>query len=188
VFASVEEPPPPPEPNRVTLGAGTLITVRLAEDLSTRKNVPGDRFTATLDGPLVVDGFVIAERGSLAEGRVVEARPSGRVKGKAVLALQLTRLHTSDGQQVAITTDTFEKRAADNRREDAVKVGAAASIGAVIGAIAGGGKGAAIGAAIGGAAGSGEVLATRGAPAELPAETRIAFRVNTPVTITEKLL
>ena len=35
-------------------------------------------FLATLDRPLVVDGFIIAERGSRLEGRVVEAQPAGR--------------------------------------------------------------------------------------------------------------
>lgn len=186
-LASAPEVGPPPEPNRVTLAAGTLVTVRLAEDLSSEKNVSGDLFSATLDQPLVIDGLVIAERGSRAEGRVAEAERSGKVKGIAVLGLQLTRFNTSDGQKIAITTDTFTKRASSEKMKDAAKVGAAASIGAAIGAIAGGGKGAAIGGAIGGAAGAGGVMATRGTPAELPAETRISFRISTPVTITERL-
>jgi hypothetical protein len=70
---------------------------------------------------------------------------------------------------------------------DAAKIGAGAAIGAAIGAIAGGGKGAAIGAGAGGAAGAGTVLLTRGRSAEIPVETRITFRVQDPVTITERL-
>jgi hypothetical protein len=69
---------------------------------------------------------------------------------------------------------------------DAAKVGGAAAVGAVIGGIAGGGKGAAIGAGVGGGAGAGDVLLTRGKPATLPSETRLSFRLRTPVTITEK--
>ena len=46
-------------------------------------------------------------------------------------------------------------------------------------------KGAAIGAAAGGAAGGGAVAATRGRVAVLPTETRISFRLDQPVTITE---
>jgi hypothetical protein len=60
-------------------------------------------------------------------------------------------------------------------------------IGAAIGAIAGGGKGAGIGAGVGGAAGAADVLLTRGKPADIPVETRLTFRVQEPVTITEKL-
>jgi len=41
-------------------------------------------------------------------------------------------------------------------------------------------------AATGGAAGGGVVAATRGKPAVLEAQTRISFRVEQPVTITER--
>ena len=185
---SAPEPAPPPrEPNKVTLLPGTLVTVRLSERLASDKNAPGDLFAATLDQPLIADGFVIAERGARVEGKVAEVQEAGRVKGLATLSVQLVALKISDGQQVGISTDPFEKKASSEKREDAAKVGAAAAIGAAIGAIAGGGKGAAIGAGVGGAAGSGAVLATRGKPAELEAETRITFRLNSPVTIVEKL-
>lgn len=43
------------------------------------------------------------------------------------------------------------------------------------------------GAAAGGAAGAGDVVLTRGKPAEIPVETRVSFRVQEPVTITERL-
>jgi len=184
----VPEPPPPPrEPNRVTLAAGTLITVRLAEALSSDKNTPGDAFAATLDSPVVAEGFVLAERGARLEGRVVEAEKAGRLKGVAHLGVQLVRFTTSDGQKVEIQTDTFAKEGPATVKEDAAKVGVAAGIGAAVGAIAGGGKGAAIGAAVGGAAGAGGVAATRGKAAELDVETRISFRLSAPVTVTEKL-
>lgn len=185
--APAAEPAPARQPHKVTLPAGALITVRLSERLSSDRNAPGDAFTATLDEPLVVDGFVIAERGARVEGKVAAVQEAGRVKGVATLALQLVRLTTSDGQQVEVSTDPFEKKASSEKIEDAAKVGAAAAIGAAIGAIAGGGKGAAIGAGVGGAAGGGTVLATRGKPAVLAPETRITFRLNSPVTIIEKL-
>jgi hypothetical protein len=179
-------PPPPPEPpHMVTLNAGTLIPVRLIDGLSSERNMPGDAFQATLDKELIVDGFIIAERGARVEGRVVSSDRGGKVQGVAGLAVELTRIHTSDGQKVAIQTDSFEKHSEQSHRQDATKVGAGAAIGAVIGAIAGGGKGAAIGAGVGGGAGAGDVLLTRGKPAALPSETRISFRLRAPVTLTE---
>ncbi len=180
-------PPAPPEPNRVTLNAGTMIPVRLVDGLSSERNLPGDAFTATLDKELMVNGLVIAERGARVEGRVVASDRGGRVKGVSTLEVELVRLHTSDGQSVAIQTDGFERRAEQSHTEDATKVGAGAAIGEVIGAIAGGGKGAAIGAGVGGGAGAGTVMATRGKPAALPSETRVTFRLKSPVTITEKM-
>jgi len=187
VLVSDTPAPPPPEPHRVTLQEGAVLHVILDEDLSSEWSMPGDRFYATLDRDLVIDGFIIAERGSRVEGRVAEAVRAGKVKGRALLALELTHIHTTDGQRVAIATDRFVKRGNKQAMRDAAKVGGIASLGAMLGAIIGGGKGAAIGAAAGGAAGAGVVLATRGAPAEIRAETRIPFRLNAPVTITEQL-
>lgn len=185
-------PPPPvieakPEPHTVTIPGGALINVRLAEALSSRRNQSGDTFFATLDQPLVVDGFVIAERGSRVEGRVVDARDAGRANAAARLALELSRISGADGQSIAIHTGRFEKSGSGLKGEDAAKIATVAAIGTVIGAAAGGGKGAAIGAAAGGAAGVGTVMAAKGKPVELPVETRIAFRLDQPVSVTEQL-
>ncbi len=141
---------------------------------------------AALDEPLVVDGLVIAEKGARANGRVVDLVEAGRVKGLAHLSLELASVMLSDGQKVELRTARFEKEGPSSKTEDTQKVGIGAVIGAAIGAIAGGGKGAAIGAASGGAAGGGVAAATRGKPAVIPAETKIGFRVEQPVTVTEK--
>jgi hypothetical protein len=184
--AAPPAPPPPPPPQQATLKAGTLIPVRVIDGLSSDRSMPGDQFAASLDQPLVVDGFVIAERGARLEGRVVGSDKGGKVKGVASISVELTRLHTSDGQTVAINTDAFVREAETSKKTDAAKVGAGAAIGAAIGAIAGGGKGAAIGAGVGGGAGAGDVLLTRGKAAAIPSETRISFRLREPVTLTER--
>ena len=187
-------PPPPqgtvvpvPQPSQVTLNAGQTLPVRLLDGLSSERNAAGDVFLATLDQELAVEGWVIAERGARVEGRVVAADRGGKVHGTAALAVELTQLRTSDGQTVAIHTESVFQRAGETHGTDAAKVGAGAAIGAVIGAIAGGGKGAAIGAGVGGGAGAGDVLLTRGKPAELPSETRLTFRLKTAVKLTERL-
>lgn len=180
-------PPPPPEPKKVTLRSGTLLAVRLAESLSSDHVQVGDAFSATLDQPLVVEGFVIAERGARVHGKVISAERAGRVKGLSQLSLQLTQLHTADGQKVPIQTEVFVREGPKSLGNDAAKVGVAAGLGAAIGAIFGGGRGAGIGAGAGGAAGAGTVMATRGKPVVLPVETRLSFRLKDAVTVTEKL-
>jgi hypothetical protein len=130
---------PAPEPHQATLNAGLLLPVRLVDGLSSERAVPGDVFLAMLDQELVADGFVIAERGARVEGRVVAADRGGKARGVAALAVELTGLHTSDGQAVAIRTDSFFKHA------EAAK------------------------------------------PAELPSETRVTFRLKSPVPLTERL-
>lgn len=179
--------PPPPEPRTVTIPEGTVVAIQLSERISTETHKDGDTFSATLAQPLVVEGFVLAERNSRVQGKVTQAVQSGRVKGVAQLGLELTTITTTDKQRLTVQTSPFVKTADSSRGSDAAKVGVGAAIGAAIGAIAGGGKGAAIGAGAGGAAGAGTVAATRGKAAELPVETRISFRLTAPVTVTEKL-
>ncbi|MCS7024566.1 MAG: hypothetical protein NZV14_07175 [Bryobacteraceae bacterium] len=180
------KPEPRPEPNRVTLPAGTVLSVRLAETLSSEAKSAGQTFQATLVEPLVAEGFVVAERGAKVEGRVVEAVPAGRVKGVSRLSLELTHFYSSDGQRVPIHTEIFGKEGETSRKNDAAKVAAGAAVGAALGAIFGGGKGAAIGASSGAAAGTGVVLATRGKEVVLPVETKLNFKTTTPVTLTER--
>jgi hypothetical protein len=180
-------PPPPREPRTATLAAGTPLTVRVNENISTNTNYSGDTFTASLDKPLVVDGFVIADRGSRVLGKVTRAEKAGRVKGVAELSLVLTQIHTTDGQTVNIETAPWTQEGPTSKKSDTAKVAGGAALGAIIGAIAGGGKGAAIGAGAGGAAGTGAVLATRGKPAVVPPETRVTFALSNSVSITERL-
>ncbi len=180
-------PPPPREPKTVTLAAGTSITVRINETVSTNTNYPGDTFTASLVSPVIIDGFVIADRGSRAIGKVTRADKAGRVKGTAELALVLTQLHTTDGQTLNIETAPWDQEGPASKKRDAAEVAGGAALGAIIGALAGGGKGAAIGAGAGGAAGTGAVLTTRGKPAQIQAETRLTFSLNRDVSITEHL-
>lgn len=182
-----EERPPERTPQSVTIPAGTLLTVRLDESLSSDRSMPGDVFRATLDQPLVIDRMVIAERGARLLGKVVETDKGGKLKGVARLNVALTQLNTSDGQKVKVQTEEFVKQAASSRETDVAKIGGGAALGAIIGAIAGGGKGAAIGAGVGGAAGGADVALTRGKAAVLPVETKLTFRVRDPITLTERL-
>jgi hypothetical protein len=180
-------PPPPREPRTVTLAAGTPITVRVNETISTGTNYAGDTFTASLDRPLIVDGSVIADRGSRVIGKVLQAEKAGRVKGLSNLQLAITQLHTTDGQTVNIETNPWNKEGPSSKKRDGAEIAGGAALGAIIGAIAGGGKGAAIGAGAGGAAGTGAVMTQRGKDAVIPSETRITFSLANNVPITEKL-
>ena len=141
----------------------------------------GDAFSAILEEPIAVGDWVVAAAGAKVDGRIVEANRGGRLKGKASLSIELTMLTTSDGQKVDIVTSPVASEAATNKSGDAAKVGIGAGAGAAVGAIAGGGTGAAIGALVGGGAGA----AMRGAAADIPAESVVAFELRSPVTIQE---
>jgi hypothetical protein len=188
--AQEEQSPDPPVsgPHSVTLERGTELYVRIGETLSTERNRPGDRFLATLEQPLIIDGFIIAERGARAEGEVVASDPAPRGgNGVSHLAIRLVKLATSDQQNIALRTGLWNRDGNSSAGRDAATILATTAIGAAIGAMAAGGKGAGIGAAAGGAAGAAGVLAARGAGAIIPVETRLSFRVEQPVRITERL-
>jgi hypothetical protein len=179
--------PSAPQPHVVTFPAGTVLSVRLAETLSTEHNYSGDTFRATLMSDLIQDGFIIADRGSKVLGRVVNSQPAGHMGNVAVLSLTLSEINTTDGQRVRVQTTVFDVKGNSNVGQDAAKIAGGAALGALIGGLAGGGKGAAIGAGAGGAAGTGAVLLTHGKPAALESETQLTFRLANPLTITEKL-
>jgi hypothetical protein len=155
-----QEPPAPPPapappartPNTVILQPGTILAVKIGETISSVRNQAGNSFAATLERPLVIDGFVIAERGAHVEGRVVAAQHSGNFDGPSQLGVEIIEIATSDGQRIHVRTATFRK-----------------------------GNGTSYGGDLA------NVVLTRGKPAEIPAETRMSFRVQDPISITERL-
>lgn len=182
--AKAESTPQAPAAKPITIPAGTPIKVWTTSTLSTENVESGAAFTATLAEPLIVDGKQIAPNDAAVDGVVVNADKGGRVKGVASISVRLTKLHVGR-EAIAIKTSAYTKQARATKKRDAVKVGIASGVGAAIGAIAGGGKGAAIGAASGAGAGTGLVLATRGEPAVIGAESRITFRLTAPVEVKE---
>ena len=172
----IPKPPPP-----VQIPAGTAVSVRLGQTLSTKTAQPGQAFEATLNAPLVIDGVRVASRGATARGVVVSSDDGGRVKGRAQLAVRLTSLVLANDKEAALQTAPVYRTAPGTKKKDALKVGIGSGIGAAIGAIAGGGRGAAIGAGAGAGAGTGVVLATHGDPAVLPVETLLSFKLSEPI-------
>jgi hypothetical protein len=175
----------PAKPAKVsaTVPTGTIMTVRLLDTLNTERNQTGDRFRASLQDPIMIDGNVALPRGTTLEGRIVDAQQAGRVKGVAEMSLALSQVHLPSGDTAVIETDTIRREGQTSTGKDAAKVGIGSAIGAVIGAVAGGGKGAGIGAATGAGAGTADVLLTRGKPLVLSPETVLSFQLNSPVTV-----
>ena len=97
-------PAPVAVPNHITIPAGTFVTVRVDQFLSSDKNKAGDGFSASLARPLVADGLVVARRGETLGGHVVDAKKAGRVKGVSHLQIALNSLTLADGQQVPVET------------------------------------------------------------------------------------
>ncbi len=179
-------PPPSSEPSvpaSLTLQAGTVVPVRITEWLSSDKNVIGDRFSGSLEQPLIANGWVVAQRGQIVTGRVAAAQKAGRVTGVSQLGVELNELTLVDGQLLPVRTQLLQSSAGTSKGRDAAAIGTTTGVGAAIGAGAGGGEGAGIGAGIGAAAGIIGVLTTRGKPTVIAPETLLTFRLEVPTTI-----
>ena len=172
-----------PPMSALTVPAGTWVTVRVNQFISTDHNQQGDTFTATLAQPLVANGRVIARRGQTVAGVVAESLKAGRVKGTSQLRLQLTEMSLADGRQLSINTHLVERRGNTSTGSDAAAIGTTTGIGAAIGAAADGGFGAGMGAIAGAAASTIGVLVTRGRPTEVFPEMPLTFRLEAPITI-----
>ena len=175
--------PTAPLPAALTIPAGTVLSVRMNDFISSDKNQVGDRITGTLERPIVVNGWVVARRGQTVSGQVTAAVKAGRVKGTSQLGLELTDLTIVDGSSTPILTQMWKGSGGTTHGNDAAAIGGTTALGAVIGSAADWGRGAAIGAGAGAAAGIGAVLLTRGRPTEILPETPLTFRLVDPVTV-----
>ena len=76
---------------QAALPAGTKISIRLSDVISTETNSSGDFFQATLDGPLREGAKTLAPSGSAVEGELVDV-DRGRADERAKLTLLLRTL------------------------------------------------------------------------------------------------
>jgi hypothetical protein len=166
----------------VTVPAGTPLTVRLQETLSSASAATGQQFAAVLDEPLVVKGVTVAPRGAEVMGRVVLAEKSGRLHDSGSLRLTLKSIEAGDRSIPVITSSVFAKGASHKKRNVAL-IGGGAGAGALIGGLTGGGKGALIGTAVGAGAGTGTAYATGKKDVSFAAERRLTFRLNQAVQV-----
>jgi hypothetical protein len=171
--------PPPAEPvtREMVIPAGTVLRARLETGLASNASRVEEAVHATLTAPIVVDGVEVAPAGSALGGVVTEAKPSGKVKGRAVLAFRFTTLAPPDRPPYRIRTGVFAQMARSTVKKDALKIGAPAAGGAIIGGLLGGKQGAAIGGAIGGGAGTAVVLSTAGEEVRLAPGTHLSVRL-----------
>jgi hypothetical protein len=169
-------------PAYVTIPAGTRISVRTIDAIDSTKNHVGDRFQASLEEPLTVDGAVVVPKRADVYGRLAESKTSGTFTGRSQLRLELTGI-VVNGQTVPVVTGEYELAGKSRGASTAKRTVGGAAVGSVIGAIAGGGKGAAIGAGVGGGVGAGSEIITKGDQVKVPSETLLDFTLQQDVSI-----
>ena len=163
---------------------GTHLLLRFVNALSTRTARDGDRVYFRTASPILINGQFVVPVESYAEGVVTRSTRSGRVEGRAELAIRIESLTLTSGKTIQVsphlasvddanTEQKVDEKERDikqggTKMEDAARVAKTSGAGAAIGGIADESwKGAGIGAGIGGAVGFATTLFTRGREVEL---------------------
>jgi hypothetical protein len=180
-------PPSQPAPDpaaraEMWVPRGTALRVRIDREVDTRRDRAGARFSATLYEPVRVHGGMVLPVGTRFYGHITESKPSGRLRGRAVLGLTLDAFRL-DGREYHIDTSGAYRESRAHKRRNFGFIAGGAGGGAAVGAIAGGGVGAAIGAAAGGGAGLFGAVITGKKQVAVRAEAPFVFTLRAPVRI-----
>jgi type IV secretion system protein VirB10 len=179
---------------------GAHMLLRMENSLSTRTAKEGDYVYLKTASPISADGQIIVPVGSYVQGVVAQTKRSGRVTGRAELAIRLETLTFAQGKVVKFAPHLNSVDSGDSgqkvtgkenvveqgatKGKDAERIAILAGTGASIGGIADRSwKGAGIGAAAGGAVGLATVLLTRGKEVELRQGSTLDVVFDRPVAI-----
>lgn len=166
--------------------AGAHLLLRLINTVSTATAQPGDHVYMTTASPVSVDNRILIPVGTHVQGVVAHARRSGKVKGRAELAIRIETLTLHSGQVFRFSPQlssvdsggTGQKVAGDENAvrqgsdagRDGGRVAILAGTGGAIGGMADRSwSGAGIGAGIGAGVGMAAAMLTRGREVELRA-------------------
>jgi hypothetical protein len=169
---------------------GSHALLRMVNSISTRTAREGDYVYMRTATPIVVNGEILVPVDSYVQGVVLRSRRSGRVSGRAELAIRIESLTLASGKVVKVSphlasvdSEGSDQRVAGKENEvkqgsshgaDAERIATTAGGGAALGGLADRSwKGAGIGAGAGGAAGLATVLLTRGREVELRQGTTV---------------
>jgi hypothetical protein len=184
-----------------TVPEGTVISMRMDSNLSSKTSRVGDKFTATVTIPVYVNGRAVIPAGSVVEGRVSEVTPAKRMSRSGTIAVAFDELVFPNGSRMPIngsltSADPNERQRIDEEsrvsgdigNRKVVFIGGGGAVGAVLGGIAGGGKGAVVGGVLGAGAGVAAVLLSKGVEAEVRSGTPFGIQLAQPLIVRESFI
>jgi type IV secretion system protein VirB10 len=180
--------------------AGSHLLLRLINTVNTATAKPGDFVYMTTASPVSASGRILIPVGTHVQGVVAHAQRSGKVTGRAQLAIRIETLTLNSGQvfkfspQLNSVDSGGTTQKADGKENtvtqgsdvgrDAARVAILAGSGASIGGIADNSwSGAGIGAGIGAGVGMATTLFTRGKEVELRSGSTLDVVFSRPVPL-----
>lgn len=97
--------------DEIVLAEGTTVYLVTPEEISSKKAQLGDLVNFKVDEDVFANGHVVISKGTLAQGRVMNAEKSGRMGKSGKLGIRFESTSTVDGQPIRI-------RAAKGREGD----------------------------------------------------------------------
>jgi hypothetical protein len=164
--------------------AGTHVLLKLVNSVTTRTAKVGDYIYMQTASPIAAGGQIVVPEGTYVQGIVSQTRKSGRVKGRAELAVRLEKMTLDSGKVVQVNPhlasvdaeDTGQKvnhegqiEQGGEKAKDAGTIATLGGTGAALGGLSDRSwKGAGIGAGAGAGVGTAIVLLTHGHEVTLP--------------------
>jgi len=143
-------------PETAIVPAGTRIHIRLKDAISTEKNSSEDHFTASLDGPLIVNRQLFSPSRNEIIGQMTKVEVPDGVEGRTRLTMVLKKL-VVNGKEYLLETQPLTFDAQDTRKKEDTEV-------------------------IGGGSGAESVLtAKKGVPVIYEPASRFMFTLSAPV-------
>lgn len=175
-------------PVSFTVPAGTHLDLTINDELSSRKNKPGDTFTAKVFTDVRdASGAIMIEEGSTVNGSVVAVKPAPNRRTPGTLTIALSTVEMNGKTfPIRATVDSVQRehRKQPINANDAAKVGVGAAAGAVVGqVISKNTKGTVIGAVVGGLAGAGVAAETKDLDIVIPDGSHILVTVTEPMKV-----
>ena len=169
--SSQDDSSQPISDSSVTLPPGTVISVRIADEISSKRNHAGDLFTGAVDPSVFVQDDVVIPRGTEAHIQMVDKKKGGHIHGKAEIELQLVSL-VLNGEREDVDTDTVKKKkgALSTKAKGEIRPGAtgAAEVAASVNPV--------------GAVALGGIAAFKAPKVDLKRGARVPFTLSAPFT------
>lgn len=166
----------------VTVPQGTLLQLRTSEPVNSKRAKAGEPVQFIVIHDVAIGNVLAIPRGATVHGVVTEIKRAGALKGSPELALTLTSLDMG-GQSYPLDTSQFKVKGPGKGGRSANNMIGGTILGTIIGCAVRGPLGCGVGAGAGLAAGTAASAATPGPGVWIPAEARVDFHLNTPLTV-----
>ena len=187
-------------PDEITIPAGTKIPITLKNAISTKSSQQGDPVYAQTTFPVVLNDRIVIPAGTYIQGRIMQIKPAGRIKGRAEVMMHFTTLIYPNGYTVMLPGSLENAPGVDKAKvkdkEGTIKADSdkgtkaaevaipAAEGGALAGGLARGTRGGtAIGAGLGAAVGVGIAMLSHGNEVKLTPGTTLEVVLQRDVAV-----